>query len=274
MPRYSAMDQFQLKVLTKAAALVMAPGNYRDVFEQFPMTVVAVRELNEHLRRITFHAPGFADYRRTGPDENFGLLMPRPGRPLVLPSEDKIQVRQAIRAMPAEQRPDARWYTVRSHRPERAEIDVDFVLHGDTGPGSRWAGAVAPGDVVGFRAGTSGYRAPGGSCLLAADETALPALASILEDPGAAEVHAFVEVPDESYRTPLPGPATWVFRGADAPGSAVVEAVGSAPAVDFAWACGESALATGVRRHLVREKKMDRRAVMFTGYWKVGSARM
>ncbi|XVV06488.1 SIP domain-containing protein [Actinosynnema sp. CA-248983] len=44
--------------------------------------------------------------------------------------------------------------------------------------------------------------------------------------------------------------------------------------VDFAWARGESAPATGVRRHLVKERGLDRRSVMFSGYWKVGQARM
>jgi NADPH-dependent ferric siderophore reductase len=44
--------------------------------------------------------------------------------------------------------------------------------------------------------------------------------------------------------------------------------------VDYAWACGESGLATGVRRHLVKDRGVDRKAIMFSGYWKVGSARM
>ena len=40
--------------------------------------------------------------------------------------------------------------------------------------------------------------------------------------------------------------------------------------VDYAWACGEAALAAGVRRLLVKELGLDRRRIMFSGYWRIG----
>ncbi|MGW4116261.1 siderophore-interacting protein [Actinosynnema sp. NPDC004786] len=277
MPRYSTLDQLQLKVLTKAAALVTAPANQREVFDQFVMEVVAVADLTPHLRRVTFRADGFADFRPTGPDECFGLVMPPPGRPLTMPDEDRVNVRTAIRALPEADRPDLRWYTVRAHRPEAREIDVDFVLHGDAGPGTRWARRAEVGQSVGFRAGNSGYRPPsGGAVLLVADETALPALAAIVEAGAPADARIFAEVPSEEYRVAFDAPVTWLCRGDDAPGSHVLPAVAAlpGPAPDYAWVCGESALATGVRRHLVKERGVDRRSVMFSGYWKLGSARV
>lgn len=272
MPRYSALDQLQLKVLTKAASLVMASTNTRAVYDQFEMVVVGVTDLSEHLRRVTFHAPELTSFRLTGPDECFGLLVPPADRPLVMPSEDRINVRTAIRALPEDERPDLRWYTIRAHRHEQAQIDVDFVLHGDAGPGTRWAVRVTAGQRVGFRAGGSSYQGSG-TVLLAADETALPALGAILEQDTPA--HVFAEVPDESYRVPLAADVTWVYRGANAPGSAVLPVISAAElsTVDYAWVCGESGLVTGVRRHLVRERGLDRRSVMFTGYWKTGAAR-
>lgn len=276
MPRYSALDQLQLKVLTKAVGLVTATGNPRDVFDQFVMTVSAVTDVAPHVRRVTFRADGFRDYRVTGPDECFGLLMPRPGRALTMPSPDRVNVRTAIRALPAEEQPDLRWYTVRAHRPEVGEIDVDFVLHGDAGPGTRWATGAEVGREVGFRAGNSGYRAPAGAkVLLAADETALPALCAIVESGVPADARIFAEVPTADHRVAIDAPVTWLYRGDDEPGSHVVRAVAgmSPPAPDYAWVCGESALATGVRRHLVKELGMDRRSVMFSGYWKTGAAR-
>ena len=73
------------------------------------------------------------------------------------------------------------------------------LLGGDAGPGTRWARRAVAGDQAGFRAGGSAYRPPSaGSVLLAADETALPALSAILE----AETRP-VQVPGESYRTDL-----------------------------------------------------------------------
>ncbi|TQM79254.1 NADPH-dependent ferric siderophore reductase [Saccharothrix saharensis] len=276
MPRYSTLDQLQLKVLTKAAGLITATPNQRDVFDQFAMTVTAVADLAPHLRRVTFRAPEFAEFRVTGPDECFGLLMAPPGRPLTMPSADRVNVRTAIRALPAEDQPDLRWYTVRAHRPEPGEIDVDFVLHGDAGPGTRWATRAAVGQSVGFRAGNSGYRPPStGTVLLVADETALPALCAILETGVPEGTRIFAEVPGEDFRVAVDAPVTWLHRGDDAPGSHVLRAVTDlpSPAPDYAWVCGESTLATSVRRHLVKERGVDRRSVMFSGYWKVGAAR-
>ena len=43
--------------------------------------------------------------------------------------------------------------------------------------------------------------------------------------------------------------------------------------LDYAWLCGESGLATSLRRHLVQEIGMDKRAITFSGYWKLGAAR-
>lgn len=277
MPRYSTLDQLQLKVLTKVASLITATPNQRDVFDQFVMAVSAVTDVAPHVRRVTFRAPEFAEYRVTGPDECFGLLMPPTGRPLTMPGADRVNVRTAIRALPAEDQPDLRWYTVRAHRPDAGEIDVDFVLHGDAGPGTRWATRAEVGRSAGFRAGNSGYRPPStGTVLLAADETALPALCAILESGVPADARIFVEVPGEDYRVDVDAPVTWLHRGADAPGSHLLRAVADlpSPAPDYAWVCGESTLATTVRRHLVKERGVDRRSVMFSGYWKLGAARV
>lgn len=38
----------------------------------------------------------------------------------------------------------------------------------------------------------------------------------------------------------------------------------------YAWVAGESALVTGLRRHLVRDLGVDRRSVAFMGYWREG----
>ncbi len=38
----------------------------------------------------------------------------------------------------------------------------------------------------------------------------------------------------------------------------------------YAWIAGESTMVTGLRRHLVRERGVDRRKVAFMGYWREG----
>ncbi len=278
--RYSTLEQLQMKVLGKAVSLVMAPAAQRSVYDQFTMTVANTVDLSPHVRRVTFRAAEFAEFRPTGADEYFGLLMPPAGAAtLTMPGADRINVRQAIRRLPEDLQPDLRWYTIRRHRPADREIDVDFVLHGEdlaAGPGSRWASRAEPGQEVGFRAGNATYRPQRtGRQLLAADETALPALSAILEAHGDGEQQAFVEVPDETYQVDTAIPVTWLHRGTDAPGTALLPAVRDADTTDlaYAWLCGEAAIATGVRRHLVKDRGVDRRRIMFSGYWKVGEAR-
>lgn len=95
--------------------------------------------------------------------------------------------------LPKSVRPWVRNLTVRRARPERGEIDIEFALHGDA-PLSSWVRRVEPGDPAGiFDIGTT-YRLPehAEGQLLVGDETALPAILSILDGATAAlptEVH-------------------------------------------------------------------------------------
>src|SRR5690606_35038902 len=110
------------------------------------------------------------------------------------------------RELPDELRNPIRTYTVRAVRPEAREIDVDFVLHGTEGPASAWATSAqvgAPLVVVGpdARSEVSGGGIewnPGAatSVLIAGDETAAPAICSIVESlaPGVTG-EVFIEVP-------------------------------------------------------------------------------
>src|SRR5690606_2445770 len=135
------VDRLQMKVLEKVASLVVAPQRRREEPLQFAMRVAGVEQLSAHQRRITFTAPEFADFAVTGADEYFGLLIPHPTAGLVMPDAERYDTRAAVHKLPEHERPELRWYTVRAHRPALAEIDVDFVIHEHTGPGTRWAAA-------------------------------------------------------------------------------------------------------------------------------------
>ena len=75
----------------------------------------------------------------------------------------------------------------------------------------------------------------------------------------------------------LPAEVSVHVRGTDDPGTAVLPALVASPAstadLDYAWLCGESGLATSLRRHLVQQVGMDKRDITFSGYWKLGAAR-
>jgi NADPH-dependent ferric siderophore reductase len=229
-----------------------ASGGNRRGQEQWPMTVTAVTDLLPRLRRLTFTAEEFGRYVPAGPDECFGLLAPGQGRTHL------------------------RWYTVRAHRPEAAEIDVDVVLHEHAGPAVRWSAAAVVGSTIDFRRSGASY-APPEPCaarLLLADETALPALAAIVEAlPSPAGVRAVVELPDVSWTYEVGGEVAveWRHRSGSTPGSCLVDAVARDPyPLDYAWVCGEAGGVKAVRRTLIDRWDLDRRRITFSGYWRAG----
>jgi NADPH-dependent ferric siderophore reductase len=197
------------------------------------------------------------------------LFFPLPGQdvPMLAPpvNGDVVSWYRSYLAMPDGIRPPMRTYTVRAHRPALREIDVDFVLHGVHGPGSRWASDAQPGDTVAFLGPTGVHSVPHGTRwqLLVGDETAVPAIASIIES-APTTVRAFIQA-DPAHCQPVPGDVHWV--SAD-----VLPTLRAASLEDgaYAWIAGESAMVRAVRRHLVGERGLDRRAITFTGYWRRG----
>lgn len=283
--------QLKDKVVFGAARLwyrnSMAEVAEREGHAQFEATVARVRDLNSVMRRITLAAPEFTSYYLAGPDEYFGLLMPGPDGRLHMPDGERVNPRAAIAEMPEDEQPGLRWYTIRELRRAEAEIDVDIVTHGDSGPGSSWASRASVGDPVGFRSGGALYTTYDPERqLFVADETAVPALLAILEDrerrglSGLGEgISAHVEAPSAEVLSgmELPAEISLHERGDEDPGTAVLAAIRADEAatadLGYAWLCGESGLATSLRRHLVQEVGMDKKAITFSGYWKLGAAR-
>lgn len=278
------------KVLSVAARrLARAQGLgaplVREDSPQFAATVVDNVDLGGGMRRVTCEAPGLRDFVPCGPDEYVGLVMPLPGRPLVMPDPDAVDVRASVAAIPAEDRPGLRWYTIRDHDPLRGRVDIDIMTHGDSGPGSAWTVRARAGDAVGIRAFGALYRGleVTGRQVLVADESAVPSVAAILEawgGPGDAADHGVevhVEVADRASLAAYDLGEATVHVRTGRPGSALVPALGEALAaggapVRYAWACGEAALAAGARRTL-RDHGVDRGNIYSCGYWTLGKPR-
>ncbi|SEB32210.1 NADPH-dependent ferric siderophore reductase, contains FAD-binding and SIP domains [Amycolatopsis tolypomycina] len=236
------------------------------------LEVTAVRRVTPRVVRVTFTGAGL-DSLEPWPDQQLKLLFPPPGRPVRLPSADDDVMRwyQAYLAIPAEERPVMRSYTVRSH--DRETIDVDFVLHsGAAGPATAWAARAAVGDVLGRYGPDPAYRRPlstADTLLCAGDETAIPAIASLLSEVDNAV--AFVEVADAAEEQPLPGEVHWLHRNGAEHGSLLLAAVREAawPSGSVtAWLAGEAGVVRSLRRHLVGERGLAKNAVEFTGYWR------
>ncbi|MCK1799038.1 siderophore-interacting protein [Streptomyces sp. XM4193] len=273
---------------------VSAPSAFRF----FSVRVARSTRLSPSLVRITFAGESLRDFDSGGRDQSFSLFLPHPGQELpVLPDVDGDGWFAAWRAMDPEVRAIMRSYTVREHRRGADghdgrdggdEVDVDFALHGDLGPASRWARAARPGDrttLLGpaVRENKSiGFRLPQDAdwVLLAADETALPAVAGILDWlPPTVPAQVWLEVPDSADRRALPqhpgAEVNWlVHEGSPSRRGGLLAALREAPfpaGAPYAWLAGEAGAVRAMRRHLVRERGLDRSRVQFSGYWRLGA---
>lgn len=246
----------------------------------FLAQVRRVERITPHMLRVTIGGGDLATFVSAAADQFITLILPQPGqqRPAIDPATFNWD---QYRAMPEAIRPIARNYTARHHRPAAAEIDVDFVIHGDGGPASNWALRAQPGDHLAIWGPRMAYAPPEGTDwqLLCADETGLPAVAAILADlaPGERAV-AFIEVADAAEEQPLPsaGDATvhWLHRNGVPAGTSdlLIEAVRAAtfpPGAVYAWGGAERRLMAAIRQHLQDERGVPTGALAFLNYWRI-----
>ncbi|MFJ2958786.1 siderophore-interacting protein [Streptomyces sp. NPDC087270] len=257
-------------------------------YDFFHPRVVRTHQLSPTLLRVVLGGADLARVVSGGHDQRFKLFLPHPGQPApVLPDVLDSDWYGHWRALDPAVRGIMRTYTISGVRGDPPQVDVDFALHGDLGPASRWAARARPGDSVSILApvaednGGVEFQPPAGTgwVLLTADETALPALANILAAlPAGLPVRAFVEVGHPDDRVPLPTEAdaeiTWLVRGGHDRTAPLLDAVRAARVpegtVRYAWLAGESGCVRALRRHLVAERGLDRKSVSFTGYWRQG----
>jgi NADPH-dependent ferric siderophore reductase len=244
------------------------------------------------VRRREYLTPGFASVTLAGPavrdltvagrDQAVRLFFPREAQTaLRMPTVSNEAWIAQLLMMPKSVRPWVRNLTIRRVRPADDEVDIEFALHGDS-PMSSWARRAELGSPAGiFDVGTV-YRLPEDvrSQLLIGDETALPAILSILDGtPSWLTTDVYLEVAAAADIRSVEAPAGvrihWFSRDDHdlRPGSLALDAVRGAtlPSGRFStWVAGESGLATTVRRHLVNDRGVAKRDVSFVGYWRLG----
>jgi len=241
-----------------------------------------VNQLSPHLTRVTLHSPAFADLAYLGSDQYIRLLLPTAGQQQPrLPLTDRWW--PDMLAMPADERPILRNYTVADLRPGGAEMDVDFVRHGDVGPATRWANRATAGDAVGVieQGVLHEVRFDADEYLIVGDETALPAAAGVLLAlPRPVTATALLEVPAPHDRRELPSLADATVRYLSRldphaqPGLLLPDAVRDwRPTGNrvVAWVAGEQSMVKSVRRILVRAG-LPKADICFHGYFKFGKA--
>ncbi len=301
---------------------IVEPAVTATPWRFFMTEVRRVERLSPSFLRVTFTGDDLDRLADNRFDQRIKLIPPLPSGAIAhFPTGDDWYT--AWRNLPDEQRNPIRTYTVRAVRPELREVDVDMVLHGVSGPASRWAVQAGPGaracllgpnaDHDGVHGGID-FRPPAhtGCLLLGGDETAVPAISSILSClPADAVGEALLEVPTAAdvlqLRVPAGVRVTWLPRDGAAHGDRLVPALRQAtrrilgdrpagPATDledvdvdhdvlwevpepvtdasrfYAWLAGEAGVIRTLRRHLVAECGVDRRSVAFMGYWRLGRA--
>ncbi len=213
-------------------------------YKLFDVTLQRKTQLSPHMMRITLVHPSVNDMATWAPDQRVKLFFPAAdGSPARLAQGEGWYAR--FKAMIADRRPAMRTYTIRHLRAEQGEVDIDFVLHGETGPASRWALRAQPGDSMQILAPDRRFSAndAGGfewkppqvlnQVLLVADGTALPAAMGILDVLAAKaappQTQAFFEVDSAQDMLPVPDwpglTVEWLIREKTTAGTLMVEAV-------------------------------------------------
>lgn len=235
-------------------------------------------DLTPHLRRITLAGPALAGFPAGSDGAHIKLLLARDDQAEpVLPTLGPDGQRQWP---PEHLRPISRTYTVARFDAAAGELDVDFVLHGDDGPASRWAARARPGHAVGV-AGPGGpdrCRPDADWQLLVADPSSLAMLASVLAAlPATAVGHALIEIGEAADMLPLAAPAgirvQWLSRGGAPAGPSerllhAVRALDWLPGVPSVSLAGESRQVVAIRDHLLHERGVPRTAMYAVPYWK------
>ena len=233
---------------------------------RYPAIVKRVAYLTPRMVRVTFGGPEIADFGWNGPAAHIKLIFSQPAP--VTPGAEAP-------------RPTMRTYTPRRFDRATGELDIDFLLHGE-GPASTWAGQAAVGQTITI-AGPGRHYAVDPSAewfLLAGDETAIPAIATILEIlPTTATARVFIEVRDRGDEIPIPAhprvTITWLHRGPDEtqagqPLEASLRSYQLPVGSGRVYVACESGAMRRIRSHLLTDKSMNREHVVTRGYWKLG----
>jgi NADPH-dependent ferric siderophore reductase len=224
--------------------------------------------------RITLAGDEFAGLVIDSPAASVRLLIPSDGtRQLTMPTWNGNEF-----LLPDGSRPIIRTFTPRRFDPGALELDLNVVIH-PGGAVSTWVESAEVGSAVAVSGPGRGYTVDteAAGFVLAGDETALPAIAQLLEAiPSAIPIQVIVEVADPAARLDLPDHANAMVRWVDldpesAPGDALVASLVEAeitPDVNV-WAAGEAAAMHRIRRHLFDDRGLERRDVTVRGYWKL-----
>ncbi|MFK8082224.1 MAG: siderophore-interacting protein [Granulosicoccus sp.] len=228
------------------------------------LTVAASRHITKNMLRLTLQGEDLHSF----PDDAEGAYFK-----LTFASENA-------------ERPVMRTYTVAKYRRAQHEIDVDFMLHGNTdniaaGVAAPWAMQAKVGDKMSiFGPGPATYvNTDADWFLLAADMTALPALTANLSLlPSDATGYVVVEILSDDDRQELSIPENmdivWVVNphaGSDA--SPLADAIEKLQWLDgqvAVWTACEFKTMKKIRQYYKEKRAVQKSHLYISSYWKQG----
>ncbi|WP_052664771.1 siderophore-interacting protein [Nitriliruptor alkaliphilus] len=240
-------------------------------------TVIRTEWLTPDLVRLVLGGSGLAAFDPVPcTDAYVNVALPPRGAPYAGAFDvDEVKVRH-----PREWWPHRRRYTVRSWDPERRELTLDIVIHGDQGVGGPWAAAARLGDVLVFGGPAGSYR-PDQTAdrhLLVGDESALPAIAASAEAaPHGTQVTARLLVNGPAHEVPFTSPGQldlrWLHRTGD-PAVDVHLLADEVRGLDLgtgrvqAFVHGEAEEVRAIRRHLLADRSLAQADLSCSPYWR------
>ena len=224
--------------------------------------------------RVTFSGQELEGFEMRGPAAHIKVMFGEPGDASPLLPEWGPE--GAILAE-GEKMPPSRTYTPRSFDPDTNQLVIEFMLHGD-GLATSWAKSAKAGDEVAVTLPGGPYAVePADRYIIGGDESALPAIETILEeldDTSKAEV--IVEVDGPAEERPLASAqVTWLHRNGEESGRLLEQAIRSleAPVGNTrVWIGCEASVMRDIRKHLLNDRGLDRDAIHTHGYWKQGAS--
>lgn len=243
--------------------------------------VCAVQDIAIHVRRISLQHELLKDVGPLAAGAHFKVFIPRiKGTRAVLPD-----LSAGRPFWPDEKtKPHIRTYTVRSLDRENGILEVEFVLHGDSGPASAWAGNASAGDYLGVGIKTTGkVHQPSDWYLFAGDETATPAISAILETlPAKTTGLALLEVAHDEDKFYLNNNSAieirWLIRDGVPPEKSelILDVLKKTTLPDpelmsrHIWIAGEESMVRAIRKYAGEQLGLNREELHATIYWKSG----
>lgn len=234
--------------------------------------VKQTRRLTPNMLRVTFSGQAMLGFPTDAASANLKLLLPHP-------HQDEASYLASI--LGDGEKPIKRTYTVVEYREASNELDIDFALHADAGPATRFALSASPGDKVGI-AGPSGTKLVDKSAdwfLIAGDMTALPAIeANIKYLTTDATGYIIVEVQSvedkRNFDLPDNMKIQWLINAEPHAGKSelanAVKKLDWLEGTSSVWVAGESSIVRDLRSYFAKDKQLDREHRYTSGYWIIG----